>query len=788
MADANEDMDFFSKINIQLLSNVASSTFPPELPFERSDNHYKELQKCMRVVHSENSHLPVETMNKQVLLLLYKTFTQQEQNIPQVDAPTTFPGSSRRDTSHSQIDYSGGIRDLEAHSRPMPTQFHERPQHTTLQSHDENRLPQNENRGELLNTRLQAYELQRSNDTPKDILKPISFKDTNFEDSSLNVDEAIKRMDELLAQRQSLETINVQDGDQESSKDLQKGMADAIGVFDQHVATATNKIDAEQKRQSNSKENQERIFRDKQIYEPKDESENKNNATAEETIESELDQSLSITRLTETDKLRDEYIKQDTIMMDQCKFQEALKLTREEKVLNAQKRFTQSNLLHEHLLIREPKEYSHESYNLEIRSIDRVRSLNHTDTPYDFTVYFGSNRSAWKTYFVWADDPIDYVGEHPITAEIRRSLGLRGIPLYPANFSEELGDLCEYVTVQLPDASPLNVDMVFKNVVQLQVNCVQLYFSTKIGCFQYPFLLLEIKDYCDVYKSTNNVIRKSFCKLYYDASNDPDPYKSLHHEFLPKYGNSQTFHTPLASIDRLSFRILKPNGELFSVAQDSYALKAIEIPLCYEDVETTDGENHFICITLQNHYEQNTLNVKDHVRFEQIEWYKNDWWYEWIQSDGVQKQRAAYSKIETDFLQNMEEANTASEKLKLRSQFAKDQIRFDYPTTGYNNSYTNDLQNIRDYLERDSGHEIRKVSAGEHSDATTIHNIYIDLPRQLDPESGHYQYDPSFIQCAELLNSLQLMNGILLQDSHSTTISLTVIERNAQMVVDAANI
>ena len=284
--------------------------------------------------------------------------------------------------------------------------------------------------------------------------------------------------------------------------------------------------------------------------------------------------------------------------VDQCAFQDALQLTREERALNEKLR-VQAPTLHEHLLLPPPKEYVTHTHFLEVCSSDRVRTLNVTETPYDFTVYFGTTMPAWRTYPVWLYNPIEYDTEEAETAEIRRSLGLRGLPVPAENYSETLGDVIEYIDIPLPSQSQNNVDTVFRNVVSFKVHCVQLYFSTdsdgKSTCYQYPYLLLEIQDFCNVYKSTNNAVRKSFCKLYYDASNCATLVDSKHHEYIPKYSDGMTFATPRASIDRLRFRLLDPTGALVSTAQDTYFVTGLS---------TSPGP---ITVTLHHHIPDKTV-------------------------------------------------------------------------------------------------------------------------------------------------------------------------------------
>ena len=88
--------------------------------------------------------------------------------------------------------------------------------------------------------------------------------------------------------------------------------------------------------------------------------------------------------------------------------------------------------------------------------------------------------------------------------------------------------------------------------------------------FSYPYLVLRIDEFNDVYDGTNDTIRKSFCKLVYHRSyKAPNGrgyviLKPFQHEKKVFYPN------PLSSINRLTISVLKPNGFLLNKSADSY--------------------------------------------------------------------------------------------------------------------------------------------------------------------------------------------------------------------------
>ena len=371
---------------------------------------------------------------------------------------------------------------------------------------------------------------------------------------------------------------------------------------------------------------------------------------------------------------------------------------------------------------------------------------------------------AWRTYPVWLNNPIDYDTEEPETAEIRRSLGLRGLPA--ESYDATLGDVSEYIDIPLPSQSQNNVDTVFRNVVAFKVHCVQLYFSTDSDgnstCYQYPYLLLEINDFCNVYKSTNNAIRKSFCKLYYDTSNCLNLVDSKHHEYIPKYSDGMTFATPRASIDRLQFRLLDPTGALVSTAQDTYFVTEVSI--------ASPGAP--ITVTLHHHIPDKTVVKDDLVRFKDLEWYSQADWDRWLASEGVRAQIVKYGDVQSKYTAALKTAATDDDRRKLRAQFEKDQVDFDYPTLGY--PVNQNLVKLKACLERPEGHRI--VSN------PSTNTMTLSIPTRFDPETGTKE---------DLLTSTpvgyQLLNGVMLHESRSTNISLTVVERDVAQTLESVN-
>lgn len=122
--------------------------------------------------------------------------------------------------------------------------------------------------------------------------------------------------------------------------------------------------------------------------------------------------------------------------------------------------------------------------------------------------------------------------------------------------------------------------------------------------FAYPYLILAIDEFTDVYDGTNNNVRKAFSKLVYHRS-----YKAPNGRgyiiLKPIQKEKKTFYpTPLSSFQKLSVSLLKPNGDVFNTSTDGYKLFKVE----YESFNT-----HYIKIVTDVYFDKNEFFVGDEV-------------------------------------------------------------------------------------------------------------------------------------------------------------------------------
>lgn len=122
----------------------------------------------------------------------------------------------------------------------------------------------------------------------------------------------------------------------------------------------------------------------------------------------------------------------------------------------------------------------------------------------------------------------------------------------------------------------------------------------------YPYLLLNIDEFNDVYDGTNQNARNCFCHLVYDKcfrSKNGRGYIILN----TIQQERKVFHpTPLSSLSKMNVSIRKPNGELLNQSRDNYNIFMVEY----------DAYNkQYFKIVTDKYYDKNEFFRGDTVRF-----------------------------------------------------------------------------------------------------------------------------------------------------------------------------
>lgn len=122
--------------------------------------------------------------------------------------------------------------------------------------------------------------------------------------------------------------------------------------------------------------------------------------------------------------------------------------------------------------------------------------------------------------------------------------------------------------------------------------------------FAYPYLILSIDEFNDVYDGTNDIVRRAFCTLSFEKA-----YKAQNGRgyvvLKPMQKEFKYFYpAPLSSLNKLSISILKPNGSLFNTSSDSYT----PLTIIYDSIKP-----NFIKITLDSYFDKNEFYIGDFI-------------------------------------------------------------------------------------------------------------------------------------------------------------------------------
>jgi hypothetical protein len=124
--------------------------------------------------------------------------------------------------------------------------------------------------------------------------------------------------------------------------------------------------------------------------------------------------------------------------------------------------------------------------------------------------------------------------------------------------------------------------------------------------FSYPYLLLQIKEFADVYDGTNNNARKAFATMIYNRHYKAPNGRGYIILKPIQYEKKVFYPNTLSSISKLSVAITKPNGELLNTSADNYKVFKVE----YENFNP-----HYIKIVTHVYFDKNEFYVGDMIHF-----------------------------------------------------------------------------------------------------------------------------------------------------------------------------
>jgi hypothetical protein len=849
---------FFSEDNLFVLLNVVHDTVGDPTEFDKTNHtHRQALFEAMTAAFRTNRDRTLNEVNKIVLKEVY-TRTKRP------------PSTSTNRAAASASDAAQPIRDAAISRRTLPTVFQERPQQsgdpleTSASSSASTSAP-------LFESAVQDLENRRNADTHQ-ATTAVDFGATNKDDDDEDNADVMARMNQVTQLRETeasaykpmqpavtgatTATATATAAADGAAASL---LSDALVSFDAQTMRLDETVESAAEAGGWGRQQHESAFLQATHYQDQDQDQDQyqgggigssggaangrshTGAELRETGEALLGNPVLHESDMSSTQLGAEMLVQADVgdtQISELEFQKALQMGCEQQALDAYLQTSRSRNTEDLLLIPQRMKYVNTMHYLEVSSGDRVRTIPtspNADTSYSFTVHFNSARPSYRVYPVYVDhyieDAVDYRPDDdsdddddggsdiPLnTMEVRRCRGLRGMPVLHDIHHIDNANIVSYETVQVPSsvAGP-NVDTVFYNVIALQLNYVQIYFPYTDAPL-YPYILLEIPQYGDVYRSSNTDVRKSFCKLFYDRSSAPTTGSALYHMYVPMNREKRLFPTPLASIERLSFNLYNSLGQPLDVIRDVYHLKGI-----YLDVTETNAEK--VCLVLQSYVPSTFFTIHNQITFENcIEWYNKDWYLNWLgdPETGVgYAQLQKQQQVEKDYYTKLKahRGDGIDMQTKLKEDYASQQVSFDYPTVGF--PVHDALAGLRSFLMQPAGHFVSEVGkytgdvftavSSDSVDSVSsvpeyINCICIRIPQVVDDATGEttaLQFgetvdgndglrsllsDESSDSNGDAVKTYSLVTCTLLNNSVCTNISMGVYTRDEENGMVSQNI
>ena len=198
-----------------------------------------------------------------------------------------------------------------------------------------------------------------------------------------------------------------------------------------------------------------------------------------------------------------------------------------------------------------------------------------------------------------------------------------------------------------------SIDTLYRNVVSIEVlkvifphDRLSIPFDNRIylDLQSYPFLIMDIDEIDGVYRGSNNTLNEAFALLLFDKAFDSDVLthdqiantltttddikKRFARQFTRGYMSfcpflfekKKYFITPIASLNRLSIRFLRPDGQYISVDKDHLNISGIAY-VNVSDFELT-GTNGFprvttgkyVRITTSTYFSNRTFRIGDVIK------------------------------------------------------------------------------------------------------------------------------------------------------------------------------
>lgn len=161
---------------------------------------------------------------------------------------------------------------------------------------------------------------------------------------------------------------------------------------------------------------------------------------------------------------------------------------------------------------------------------------------------------------------------------------------------------------------PLNIFLI--NKYNFNADAINIDSSNKDYDFNvnFPYLLLKINEFTDMYNGVDDIVRKTFCQLVYETS-----YKCPNGRgyviLKPVQNERRVFYpTALSTLPSLTFSFMKPNGELLNESHDGLHI--------YQIKNSNINGNRLIQVITNKYFSRNDFYIGDYVTIDNFKIFK----------------------------------------------------------------------------------------------------------------------------------------------------------------------
>ena len=134
-------------------------------------------------------------------------------------------------------------------------------------------------------------------------------------------------------------------------------------------------------------------------------------------------------------------------------------------------------------------------------------------------------------------------------------------------------------------------------------------YYTHMFSFAFPYVVLNIEEFADVYEGSGDVSRRAFCQMVFESSYKA-PSGRGYVVLKPMQDEQKFFYpTPLASLSRLTLALLRPNGALFNRSTDRVHVMSLE----WEPINPT-----LLKVITTTYFDKNEIFKGDTLRFQGV--------------------------------------------------------------------------------------------------------------------------------------------------------------------------